>query len=153
MWSPSTLPINYYSVWWRILGILALFWRISLTGQDGERSGEMVTALFSWGWFISVSRAVVGVKIFMVATLLFLYITLEWTLFPHGGLTPHKGEFTIGSYLKPKGSTKNVVRFLVLVRGNFFYIIWKLIYVALFWALTLNFWVSTSWPKMTLNPK
>ena len=31
---------------------------------------------------------------------------------------------------------------------DFFYIIWKLIYVALFWAVALNFWVPPSWLKM-----
>ena len=31
----------------------------------------------------------------------------------------HLGEFPIGSYLNVKGSTKNSVSFLVLVRGNF----------------------------------
>ena len=73
----------------------------------------------------------------------------------HGddGGSGHQGQFPIGSYLKVNGSTKNVVRFLVLVRGNFFYIIWKLIYIALFWAVTVNFLVPPSWPKMALNPK
>ena len=32
----------------------------------------------------------------------------------------HLGEFPIGSYLKVKDSTKSLVTFLVLVRGNFF---------------------------------
>ena len=32
----------------------------------------------------------------------------------------HLGEFLIGSYLKVKDSTKSLVTFLVLVRGNFF---------------------------------
>ena len=32
----------------------------------------------------------------------------------------HQGEFPRRSYLKVKGSTKNVVSFLVLVRGIFF---------------------------------
>ena len=62
-------------------------------------------------------------------------------------------ELNIGSYLKVKGSTKNVVRFLVLVRGIFFNIIWKLIDIALFWAVALNFCVPSSLPKMALNPK
>ena len=32
----------------------------------------------------------------------------------------HQGEIPIGSYLKVKGSTKDVVSFIVLVRGNSF---------------------------------
>ena len=61
----------------------------------------------------------------------------------------------IGILLIPRfllGSTKNSVSFLVLVRG-IFYIILKLIYMALFGATALNFWVPFSWAKMALNPK
>ena len=50
-------------------------------------------------------------------------------------------------------STEGSFTFLVLVRRHIFYIIWKLIHLALFWVVILNFWVPPSWPKMALNPK
>ena len=60
--------------------------------------------------------------------------------FENGNWCPgHLDEYPIGLDLKVKiliGSTKNVVGFLVLVRGNFFYITWNLISMALFWATT-----------------
>ena len=58
------------------------------------------------------------------------------------------GEFPIWSYNKVKGSTKSSDTFLLLVRRIFFYIIWKLIYIALFWAVALIFWVPPSWLKI-----
>ena len=51
------------------------------------------------------------------------------------------------------GFTKTVVESRVLVRRIFFYIIWKLLWMALFWATAFDFWVPPSWPKMALNPK
>ena len=46
------------------------------------------------------------------------------------------------------GSTKTVVEFLVLVRGNFFYIIWNLIWMVLFWATAQNFLVPPPYLKI-----
>ena len=54
-------------------------------------------------------------------------------------------------YYRP--SLKALLLFLYLSEEDFFYIIWKLMYIALFWAVTFNFWVPPSWPKMALNPK
>ena len=54
-------------------------------------------------------------------------------------------------YYRP--SLKALSLFLYLSEENFLYIIWKLMYIALFWAVTFNFWVLPSWPKMALNPK
>ena len=48
---------------------------------------------------------------------------------------------------------KTVVESPVRARGIFFYIIWKLIWMALFWTMKFNFWVPPSWPKMALNRK
>ena len=54
-------------------------------------------------------------------------------------------------YYRP--SLKALLLFLYLSQENFLYIIWKLMYIALFWHVTFNFWVPPSWPKMALNPK
>ena len=71
-------------------------------------------------------------------------INKSWTI-------NHLGKFSIGSYLKVKDSTKSSGRFSVIVRGNLFYIILKLMYLALFWAVTLNFWLPPSWPKTAIQ--
>ena len=49
-------------------------------------------------------------------------------------------------YYRP--SLKALLLFLYLSEENFLYIIWKLMYVALFWAVTFNFWVPPSWLKI-----
>ena len=54
--------------------------------------------------------------------------------------------FLEGRTLKSKAPLKTLYLFLYLSEG-------KLIYIALFWAVTLNFWVPPSWPKMALNTK
>ena len=46
---------------------------------------------------------------------------------------------------------KTLSLFFYLSEGISFYIIGKPIWMALFWAVTLNFWVLPSWPKMALN--
>ena len=54
-------------------------------------------------------------------------------------------------YYRP--SLKALSLFLYLSEENFLYIIWKLMYIALFWAVAFNFRVPPSWPKMALSPK
>ena len=49
-------------------------------------------------------------------------------------------------YYRP--SLKAWLLFLYLSEEFFFYIIWKLMYIALFWHLTFNFWVPPSWLKI-----
>ena len=48
-------------------------------------------------------------------------------------------------YYRP--SLKALSLFLYLSE-EIFYIIWKLMYIALFWHVTLNFWVPPSWLKI-----
>ena len=45
-------------------------------------------------------------------------------------------------------SLKALSLFLYLSEEIFFYIIWKLMYIALFWAVALIFWVPPSWLKI-----
>ena len=49
-------------------------------------------------------------------------------------------------YYRP--SLKALLLFLYLSEENFLYIIWKLMYIALFWAVTFNFRVPPSWLKI-----
>ena len=65
---------------------------------------------------------------------------------------PHQGEFPIGSYLKVNILLKTWYLSCTCQR-NFLKIIWKLIYMALFWATALKFLVHPSWPKMACNTK
>ena len=63
----------------------------------------------------------------------------------------HFGKSPIGLYPKLKfvlGSIISSVTFLVLVKRVFFYLIWELIYMALFWAMALINFVPPSWPKI-----
>ena len=52
-----------------------------------------------------------------VYTLMCIYLSKAYFAYHHSN---HLGEFPIGSYLKVTDSTKSLVTFLVLVRGNFF---------------------------------
>ena len=52
-------------------------------------------------------------------------------------------------YYRP--SLKALLLFLYLSEENFLYIIWKLMYIALFWAVTFNFWVPPSSLKIDLK--
>ena len=49
-------------------------------------------------------------------------------------------------YYRP--SLKALLLFLYLSEETFFCIIWKLMYIALFWAVTFNFRVPPSWLKI-----
>ena len=63
-------------------------------------------------------------------------------------LFAHQGEFPIGSYLKVKGSTKSLVTFLVLVRGNISLYHLKAYVYSFILSRGSKFLVPPSWLKM-----
>ena len=66
----------------------------------------------------------------------------------------HFGKSPIGLYPKLKfvlGSIISSVTFLVLVKRVFFYLIWELIYMALFWAAMLTNFGPPSWLTIDLK--
>ena len=103
-------------------------------GQKGQ-TGQTKPNGVKWGWFFCMHAYFYEIKKSCLATQavrLKLAEILQYCYF-------------LGYY---RPSLKALLLFLYLSEENFLYIIWKLMYVALFWAVTFNFWVPPSWLKI-----
>ena len=94
-------------------------------GQKGQ-TGQTKPNGVKWGWFFCMHAYFYEIKKSCLATQairLKLAEILQYCYF-------------LGYY---RPSLKALLLFLYLSEEDFFYIIWKLMYIALFWATTLNF--------------